>query len=463
MHRNGAGTILSAFTYTYNDASVRTSVVEPGPVTTTWGYDDAYRLTSEKRQDSSSILYADTMTYDNVGNRLTLQNASGTTTFTYDNANQLSTSQLNTSITTFSYDSKGNQTVELTGTNRTTNTWDEENRLTKVEFPGTSPVDNVYTFNGDGKRVQIVDSTGTKRPIWDFENVLLETNGSNTTQVIYTLEPMTYGSLVSQRRSGTTTLYLFDALGSTRKIIDNPGASAAVLDSYDYKAYGETYASSGSTTNVFRWVGQLGYYYDVDRLAYYLRARPYSPKLARFLSKDPIGFGGSKWNLFEYVNSMASQFSDPSGLDVTEDDVIACVSGLMTAFVLGTAVGAICAARQFIRLFRTQGKDWNHDKWGHCVATCRAAQNCTSPLAFLGAVSKEFFDCLAPYMDASKADIDADTEGIRCAGVKGFVPVGNLGSLVLAGLCIAETCEACCDRKYNRWGPVRIRRSELVP
>ncbi|MEZ6099329.1 MAG: hypothetical protein R3E01_10180 [Pirellulaceae bacterium] len=99
--------------------------------------------------------------------------------------------------------------------------------------------------------MQIVDSTGTKRPIWDFENILLETNGSNTTQVVYTLEPFTYGNLVSQRRSGTTTIYLFDVLGSTRKIINNPGASAAVIDSYDYKAYGETYASSGSTTNVF--------------------------------------------------------------------------------------------------------------------------------------------------------------------------------------------------------------------
>ena len=59
------------------------------------------------------------------------------------------------------------------------------------------------------------------------------------------LEPMTYGNLVSQHRSGTTTLYLFDALGPTRTITDHAGTSTAVIDSYDYKAYGETYAMQG--------------------------------------------------------------------------------------------------------------------------------------------------------------------------------------------------------------------------
>jgi RHS repeat-associated protein len=171
-------------------------------------------------------------------------------------------------------------------------------------------ITNQYTYNGDGQRVQIVDSQGTKKQIWDVENILLETDGSDTTQVVYTLEPARYGNLVSQRRGSTTSTHLFDALGSTRKLTDSTGA---VTDSYDYRAYGETYASSGTTTNVFRWVGELGYYYDIDRSAYYLRARHYSPALARFLSQDPIGFEGSKWNLYEYVGSRPIGRADPGG------------------------------------------------------------------------------------------------------------------------------------------------------
>jgi RHS repeat-associated protein len=138
----------------------------------------------------------------------------------------------------------------------------------------------------------------------------LETDGSNVTKVVYTLEPAGFGNLVSQRRAGST-FYLFDALGSTRKLIDFSGT---VTDSYDYRAYGETFASSGSTVNVFRWVGELGYYFDIDRLAHYLRARPYNPAIARFLIQDPLGFRASKWNLYTYVEQCPICYFDPSGL-----------------------------------------------------------------------------------------------------------------------------------------------------
>jgi RHS repeat-associated protein len=244
-----------------------------------------------------------------VGNRTTAQ----ATTYSYDAANQLETSTLAGSRTTYTYDANGNlRTSETVNGGVITYTWDDENRLTQIEEEFATT--NQYTFNGDGQRVQIVDSQGTKKPIWDFENILLETDGSNVTQVVYTLEPVLYGNLVSQRRGSTTSFYLFDALGSTRKLTSSAGA---VTDSYEFKAYGETFASSGTTVNVFRWVGELGYYYDIDRLAYYLRARPYNPALARFLSQDPIGFVGSKWNLYEYADGSPTSLVDPNGLVCT--------------------------------------------------------------------------------------------------------------------------------------------------
>ena len=182
-------------------------------------------------------------------------------------------------------------------------------------------ITNQYTYNGDGQRVQIVDSQGTKKQIWDGENILLETDGANATQVVYTNEPAGYGNLVSQRRGSTTSYYLFDALGSTRKLTN---AAGSVTDSYDYRAYGETYAATAPTTNVFRWVGEKGYYFDVDRSAYSLSARHYSPKQGRFLSNDPIGFKGSEWNLYEYVSSSPINGSDPSGQSLNTDDPCGC-------------------------------------------------------------------------------------------------------------------------------------------
>ena len=93
----------------------------------------------------------------------------------------------------------------------TTNTWDVENKLTLVALP--SGIVNTFTYNGDGLRVQKQDSTGTTNHVWDGQNILLETNASNIIQVVYTLEPLLYGNLISQMRSGTASFYLFDGLG----------------------------------------------------------------------------------------------------------------------------------------------------------------------------------------------------------------------------------------------------------
>ncbi len=40
----------------------------------------------------------------------------------------------------------------------------------------------------------------------------------------------------------------------------------------------------------------------------------YDPALGRFCSRDPIGYEGSKWDLYAYVDGMPTRFLDPSGL-----------------------------------------------------------------------------------------------------------------------------------------------------
>ena len=52
-----------------------------------------------------------------------------------------------------------------------------------------SAIVDTFTYNGDGQRVQKIDSTGTTKHVWDGQNILLETDGSNIIQVVYTLQP----------------------------------------------------------------------------------------------------------------------------------------------------------------------------------------------------------------------------------------------------------------------------------
>jgi len=136
---------------------------------------------------------------------------------------------------------------------------------------------------------------------------LLETDGDGNTQVTYTQTPDIYGQIVSQRRDSTTTFYHHDALGSTLALTDG---SEAITDTYRFYAFGETLTSSGTTTNPFQYVGNLGYYNEAALALQYLRARYYQPQTGRFVSADPI----FSVNLYTYAQNAPLTRFDPSGL-----------------------------------------------------------------------------------------------------------------------------------------------------
>jgi RHS repeat-associated protein len=319
------GSMLTSFTYRYDNTANRTGVTEVDSSVTTWSYDASYQLIGEQRTnvaaldwvdftlaqwgaftlaqwatfvlDASSGTYNTTYTYDPVGNRLFKSANSALTTYSYDAANQVKTAVASTGVTTYTFDLAGNQQVEQSPTGITTNTW--------------------VSYNGDGSRVQKQDSTGTSRFVWDGQAYLAETDGSNATQVEYTNEPIAYGGLISQyRRSGVLWLpsyYAFDALGSAVRLTN---AQASVTSIYLYKAFGEVLEAAGGTINPFLWLGQTGYYFDVDTTTSYVRARTYDPIVARWLSQDPLGFDADDVNFYRYVSNRALTASDASGLQV---------------------------------------------------------------------------------------------------------------------------------------------------
>ena len=70
---------------------------------------------------------------------------------------------------------------------------------------------------------------------------------------------------------------------------------------------------SGSTVNPFRWVGQLGYYYDTGSGTFYIRSRYYNPGLARFVSRDTLGFPAGTLDPYRYAGGQPTRYVDPSG------------------------------------------------------------------------------------------------------------------------------------------------------
>ena len=172
---------------------------------------------------------------------------------------------------------------------------------------------NTFTYNGDGQRVQKQDSAGTTKHVWDGQNILLETDGSNIIQVVYTQEPTEYGNLLSQRRGGTSSFYLFDGLGSTWQLVNSTGS---VTDSYLYDSFGGILLTSGMTSNPFKYKGRIGYYFDPDLADYYVRMRYLNPSNGRFFSRDPVAPEIPYATAYGYVRNNPSNLLDPSGMQI---------------------------------------------------------------------------------------------------------------------------------------------------
>ncbi|MEI7702015.1 MAG: RHS repeat-associated core domain-containing protein [Planctomycetia bacterium] len=138
--------------------------------------------------------------------------------------------------------------------------------------------------------------------------IISELDGTGAVQAVYTNEPQQYGGVLSQRRGTTSHYHHHDALGSTRFLTDSSGN---VTDTYLHDAWGNLVASTGTTTNPFKWVGKYGYYTDNSTAQVYVRARMYQPTVARWTGRDPVPLPLGKWYL--YAASNAVILTDPSG------------------------------------------------------------------------------------------------------------------------------------------------------
>jgi len=108
---------------------------------------------------------------------------------------------------------------------------------------------------------------------------------------------------------------LQDGQGSTRQLINS---SATVTDSYTNDAYGNSIASSGSSTNPMKWNGSGGYYSDAESGLQKVGARYYDPTVGRFISQDSTIVAGSPMDSqaldrYNYCSSSPIGAADPNG------------------------------------------------------------------------------------------------------------------------------------------------------
>ena len=306
--------------FTYDAANRRTSKTLPNGIVATYTYDEASLLTGITYSQGATVLGTLTYGHDLLGRRTSVGGSWARTTLpspvtaAYDAANQLT----RFGTAPISYDAAGQLTTDGTHTYE----WDGRHQLSSIDGGATGS----FGYDGFGRREQTTLGGTTTRYLYGGANAVQEQTSGGTP----TANLLTGGVDEIFPRTDTlgTTHPLGDAQGSTLAASDGTGA---VGTTFTYGAFGETTASGASGLRA-QYTGREN---DNTGL-YYYRARYYAPALQRFISEDPLDFGGGNINLYGYAGNDPTNVTDPSG------KCPMCITALVGAGV-GAAAGAFWA------------------------------------------------------------------------------------------------------------------------
>jgi RHS repeat-associated protein len=120
-----------------------------------------------------------------------------------------------------------------------------------------------------------------------------------------------YSPLIYSMLGGAWRYHMYDGLGSTRQLMLHTDQS--ITDTYQYEAFGNLTASTGTTPNPYRYVGSLGYYQTGSSLMH-LGARYYMPEVAIFTEPDPAEVARDPRDAYTYSRQNPTNAVDPAGL-----------------------------------------------------------------------------------------------------------------------------------------------------
>ena len=300
-------------TYQYDRLGRLIGTTRPNGTANIISHDAASQLTSIKETANGKLISYLKFDYDAASQitrrfRAPLVNSGWqhpTFAATYDDDNRLAS--LNSQAVT--HDADGNMTQAVLPSSLASQSlvswvlsYNSRNQLTNAA--GIS-----YTYDAEGQRRTITNTSGTSRDVIDpsssLSRLLVRHHPDNTkTYYVYGL-----GLLYEVDQAGKTKTHHYDQVGSTIARTDDTGK---VIGKAEYSAYGICFWKQGDMATPFLYNGQAGVQTDPNGLLN-MRARYYSPYLMRFLNADPIGFsGGSNW--FAYADGNPISLGDPFGL-----------------------------------------------------------------------------------------------------------------------------------------------------
>jgi len=242
-------TPVSGYSHQFNATGKRTQAVELTGRTLNWNYDGINRLTQETIADTpASKNGVVSYSLDPVGNRLSdTSSLSGVSTSS-------STFNADDELSNETYDASGD-TVATGGNSYAYNSWLRLSTMNGGQF--------ALSYNGLGQLVsKTVGGVTTQYLIDDlsptgYPQVVEElVNGEAVRSYTYGLERI--NELQTVNGTQAASFYQYDGRGTVRILTNSAGA---VTDTYEYDAFGNEIAQTGTTPNAYFYRGER---YDSD-------------------------------------------------------------------------------------------------------------------------------------------------------------------------------------------------------
>ena len=216
---------------------------------------------------------------------------------------------------TYAHDLNGN----LTSDGVFTYQYDDANQLTNVVRTADGARVLSARYDALGRRVEAIRVDGTIDRYVYFPGsflVLAVLDGSNTPKELYTRGPDLSGTLSSAGgiggilactyASGATYYSHADIMGNVIALTD---ASGSVVSTFRYTPFGQLSARTGTLLPRYLFSSK-----EFDRTAslYYYGYRYYSPRLARWMTRDPLEESEETWT-YQYNRNASENYIDAWG------------------------------------------------------------------------------------------------------------------------------------------------------
>jgi RHS repeat-associated protein len=438
----GSTADVDRFKYSYDYAGNRTSTDIDSAIYAgnnkdeVYTYDSAHRLKNfdEGTLSGASItgtpVQEQDWSLDALGNWSNyVKKASGTTSLnqnrTVNPTNEITniTETTGPSWITPAYDAAGSMTTIPQPNSLTagyTATFDAWHRLVKLANGATTVAE--YEYDATKQRiVKSIYASGTLdhrehfyyNSNWQVLESRKEVSGTEDADPLsqYVWHPYYIDALILRDYDSDTDgasiryYYTQDTIFNVVSILN---ASGTMLERYGYTPYGQAEvldanfsADSDGLSDMANDVTFTGQRFDPESGLMLYRHRYYHPVIGTFCSKDPIGFEGSRWNLFEYVLGSPLNYVDHLGLGPGWPDDCC---GAQSSKGINYATDLARQLRKKINAYRGAGDKQDIGHHDRIKRDCKGLQGlldllnaCSGPLSPAG---QSALDIAKPILDA---------------------------------------------------------------